>query len=92
MLRSERRRQARDLKKRLEKMSVSEVQEFISDIYVVGVNDTMALNREALKEEYGFGDGRYTRIHEYITERLTKSDRKTLENMEKSDKENDNIE
>ena len=90
MLRSERRRQARDLKKRLDKMSISEVQEFISDIYVVGVNDTMALNREALKEEYGFGDSRYTRIHEYITERLTKSDRKTLENMENEDKTNDN--
>lgn len=89
MLRSEKRRQARELKKQLDKMSISEVQDFITEIYVAGVNNTMALNKEALKEEYGFGDGRYTRIHEYITERLTKSERKTLKNMEDVDKENE---
>ena len=58
-------------------------------ICLPNLNNTMALNREALKEEYGFGDSRYTRIHEYITERLTKSERKTLKNMENIDKEDE---
>lgn len=72
MLRSSKRRQAKELKKMLDKMSVSEVQEFITQIYVDGVNTTMALHKEALNEVYGFGEGRYNRIYEYISRKLVK--------------------
>ncbi len=72
-MRSSKRRQAKELKKTLDKMSISEVQEFITGIYVDGVNTTMALHKEALKELYGFGDSRYNRIHEFISDRLVKN-------------------
>lgn len=72
-MRSSKRRQAKELKKMLDKMSVKEVQEFIAGIYVDGVNTTMELHKEALKEIYGFGDSRYSRIHEYISDRLVKN-------------------
>lgn len=88
MLRSEKRRQARELKKQLDQMSITEVQDFITEIYVAGVNNTMALNRDALKELYGFGDGRYSKVHEFISDRLTKNERKTLETMENIDRGN----
>lgn len=83
MLRSSKRRQAKELKRMLDKMSVSEVQEFITKIYVDGVNTTMTLHKEALKEIYGFGDGRYNRIHEYISMKLVKN--KNKQSQEESD-------
>lgn len=87
MLRSSKRRQAKELKKRLEKMSVSEVQEFITQIYVDGVNATMLLHRDALKEIYGFGDARYNRVHEYISDKLInrKEDTSKLEGINNSE-------
>ncbi len=75
MTRSIKRRQAKELKKMIDKMSLKEVQEFITQTYVDGVNTTMSLHKEALKELYGFGDARYSRVHEYIIDRLVK-DRK----------------
>lgn len=83
-MRSTKRRQAKELKKTLDKMSVSEVQEFITQIYVDGVNTTMSLHRDALRELYGFGDSRYGRVHEYISDRLVKN--------KKEDKENSDVE
>ena len=79
MIRSTKRRQAKELKKTLDKMSVSEVQEFITQIYVDGVNTTMSLHRDALKELYGFGDSRYGRVHEYISDRLVKNKKEAKE-------------
>ena len=78
-MRSTKRRQAKELKKTLDKMSVSEVQEFITQIYVDGVNTTMSLHRDALKELYGFGESRYGRVHEYISDRLVKNKQETKE-------------
>lgn len=82
MIRSSKRRQAKELKKMLDKMSVSEVQEFITQIYVDGVNTTMALHKEALKEVYGFGDARYNRVYEYISKELVKNKKNRDMNME----------
>ena len=82
MMRSTKRRQAKELKKTLDKMSVSEVQEFITQIYVDGVNTTMSLHRDALKELYGFGDSRYGRVHEYISDRLVKSKKESKEDSD----------
>ena len=79
MTRSIKRRQAKELKKTLDKMSVSEVQEFITQIYVDGVNTTMSLHRDALKELYGFGESRYGRVHEYISDRLVKDKKEAKE-------------
>lgn len=75
MIRSEQRRQAKDLKKNLSKMNLSELQEFIKDTYVKGVNNTITLHKEALSEIYGFGDARYNRIYEHVVDQLVK-DRK----------------
>ena len=83
MLRSSKRRQAKELKKMLDKMSVSEVQEFITQIYVDGVNTTMALHKEALNEIYGFGEGRYNRVYDYISMKLVKD-------KKEKDKESEN--
>ncbi|AFS79425.1 hypothetical protein Curi_c24300 [Gottschalkia acidurici 9a] len=80
MIRSSKRRQASELKKMLDKMSLSEVQEFITQIYVDGVNNTIALHKEALNEIYGFGEGRYNRIYEYISLKLVKNKEKEKTN------------
>lgn len=71
-MRSTKRRQAKELKKMLGNMSVSEIQKFITEIYVEGVNTTSSLHKEALKDIYGFGESRYSRIHEYVSDRLVK--------------------
>lgn len=94
MLRSSKRRQARELKKMLDKMNISEVQEFIADIYVEGVNHTVGLHREALKELYGFGEARYSRVHEYVSDKLIKKDEsnnkvQTKDDEDKNDKDED---
>ena len=81
-MRSTKRRQAKELKKTLDKMSVSEVQEFITQIYVDGVNTTMSLHRDALKDLYGFGESRYGRVHEYISDRLVKNKKESNEEEE----------
>ena len=84
-MRSSKRRQAKELKKMLGDMSISEVQKFITEIYVDGVNTTSALHKEALKDIYGFGDSRYSRIHEYVSERLVNSKSKAMDIAKKED-------
>ena len=46
---------------------------------VDGVNTTMSLHRDALKELYGFGESRYGRVHEYISDRLVKDKKEAKE-------------
>lgn len=75
MTRSEKRRQAKEFKKNLEQMSLGEIQDFIKQRYVDGVNNTITLHKEALSEIYGFGDARYNRIYEHVVDELVK-DRK----------------
>ena len=75
MTRSEKRRQAKNLKKNIEQMSIGEIQEFIKQRYVDGVNNTITLHKEALSEIYGFGDARYNRVYEHVVDELVK-DRK----------------
>lgn len=91
MLRSSKRRQARELKKMLDKMNISEVQEFIADIYVEGVNHTVSLHRDALKEIYGFGEARYSRVHEYVSDKLIKKDESNnkIQGQDASDEDGD---
>ena len=75
MTRSEKRRQAKEFKKNLEQMSLGEIQDFIKQRYVDGVNNTITFHKEALSEIYGFGDARYNRIYEHVVDELVK-DRK----------------
>lgn len=90
MTRSERRRQAKEFKKELGQKSVAEIQDFIKQKYIDGVNDTTALHKEALKELFGFGDSRYSRVQDYVVEQLVKDgkiDKKNVKDGSEDGKE-----
>lgn len=88
MTRSERRRQAKEFKKELEQKSVGEIQDFIKQRYIDGVNDTTNLHKEALKELFGFGDARYTRVQEYVVDQLVKDGKIDKKNVKEEAEDN----
>lgn len=85
MERSERRRQAQRIKKGIEKMSLSQVEKAVQQIYVEGVQDGLKqgyndglkqceiLFKKGLKDIYGFGDKRWSRLVKYIDSNITEN-------------------